>query len=231
MSYYRKYHVPDCLYETDNDEEIPCLDANMQATYPELPVSGWGRMNSSWIRKAGTIHFYVEDHKIQPLLTYPDLLLNTDCKIAVEPNFSLGPQTPLAYGKFFIYMKRFISRFWQSHGVKIYVDLSVDDKFSDLNMLGVPLGWGAFACRGYQGNTVESIREKYFKAVSWSMDRSCYFLVYGGGPDIKRAAMRYGWLWIPEDSHVYANKRKDKKTQEQMSVLTIPKPIRRQYDS
>ena len=204
---YRKESFPDFVYPSTNSLEIP--DLPLSACAKDLPrgVIRWGRLNRSSLRHARAIHFYTDDRKFGSLCSDPGLLLGTDCSHVIEVNFSLGPQTPLPWAIWKTYQKRVFSCFWASRGVKIIVDLSVHSKFCDLNLRGVPLGWSAFACRGYQGFEVEDILYLHDLALTWSGRDRILFIVYGGGKPIQAACTREGFIYLPEDSHVYEKRK------------------------
>lgn len=224
---YRVYSVPDYLYPSDNPLGIPSLRLDRQATWPVLPISCWGRLNASWLRNAGTIHFYTDDRRFMSLISRPELLVNLHPCYAVEPNFSLGPQVPLSVGLFYIFWKRWLARFWQDHDVGIYVDLSVSERFRDANLLGVPRGWRAFATRGYQGNTAESILATHDLAVEIAGTDDVYFLVYGGNSEIRDLCMSEGFVWVPEDAHLYEKRKSHKHVQRGSVIAPVKLPERR----
>lgn len=224
---YRVYHVPDYLYPSDNPLGIPVLRLDRQATWPILPISTWGRLNRSWLRNAGTVHFYTDDRRFTSLISHPHLLSNLGVFYAVEPNFSLGDQLPLAVGLFWLYWKRWLARFWQDHGVGIYVDLSVSDQYREVNLLGVPRGWRSYAMRGYQGNNRDTLLAKYELAVEHAGTSDIYMFVYGGGSDVRDLAIEYGWVWVPEDAHLYEKKTSHTHVQRKSVISPVPLQIRK----
>lgn len=192
--------VPDALWPTDNDYEIPLLDITMQADAVDLPVEMWGaskrkrRMNGTWL-------FYIEDYRFQALWDDPTPVVNTGCVTVAEPNFSCYRDMPLPVGLWAIYRKRWLGRYWQSLGKRLFVDLNVNEKFYDLNMMGVPQGWKAYTTRGYS-DRVELTRHEYEMAQERAGSESILFVVYGGGQAVQAEAKRNGWIWIPEQQDV-----------------------------
>ena len=139
----------DILFPSDNLYDIPCLRIDKQAGHLELPFVpyGTGRRN----KRVATLHFYVDDYRFNALWKNPAKIFDNNPAAAVEPNYSLFDTTPLAFGLQFIYQKRWMARYWQENGIRIYVDLNVSSKFFDYNRMGVPDGWNAFATRGALG--------------------------------------------------------------------------------
>lgn len=114
-----------------------------------------------------------------------------------EPNFSLFDTTPLAYGLNLIYKKRWIARYLQECGVKIYVDLHVSDKFKNYNSYGVPDGYNAFATRGVRGR-MDDLMLEYLYAQNLSQKENPNLLVYGGGDEVHEFCCRHSLVYIPD---------------------------------
>ena len=122
----------------------------MQAGKVELPLSPWGA-NSRLRKDVATYHFYVDDYRFEALFKDPINLLTSGCKAVVEPNCSCHDQTPVAWGIQLIYKKRWLSRYFQECGIKVYADLNVSHKFIEYNKMGIPKGYNAFFTRGLDG--------------------------------------------------------------------------------
>lgn len=193
--------VPDAVWPTDNDWGVPLLDANLQARAVDLPFVAWG--TGKYPRKSrmpGTWHFYTEDYRFEALWSDPSPVVNTRCVNAVEPNFSCYDQMARAFALFQIYRKRWLARYWQSQGLRVLVDLNVAVPFYDLNLLGVPKGWGAWATRGYS-DRIDNTAQEYQMAVDHAGTTSILFVVYGGGKKVKEACQSNGWLWFDEETN------------------------------
>ena len=133
--------------------------------------------------------------------------LQGGCTELVEPNLSLFDTTPVAYGLQLIYMKRWIARFWQECGARVYADLNVARKFYEYNKLGIPQGYNAFATRGYAD------REEYLKQeIDIARDISGLdkpnMIVYGGGERIREICLHNNVLYVEQ---FMANRVKPKK--------------------
>ena len=152
--------VPDALWPSDNVSDVPSLLVNLQANAVCLPVMLWGAASRKKGRMRGTWLFYTDDYRFEALWKDPSPVVNTGCMSAVEPNFTVGPQTPHAIALYNIYRKRWIARWWQSHGIRIFVDMNIDvEWFRDIMLLGVPRGWKAYATRGYVKRMHKTVEE------------------------------------------------------------------------
>lgn len=188
--------ILDLLYESDNEFEIPTLLIEQQAGKLELPLTPWGA-NSRIRKDVTTYHFYVDDYRFERLWKDPINLLASGCKAIVEPNCSLHDQTPIAYGLHLIYKKRWLARYMQDCGVKVYADLNVSHKFKEYNKLGIPKGYNAFFTRGTTG-WVESLKHDLEVAREISGRKTPNLIVYGGGSDCKNFCMENNLLYVTD---------------------------------
>ncbi|NLF00813.1 MAG: DUF4417 domain-containing protein [Anaerolineales bacterium] len=194
--------APDAVWPTDNDWGVPLLDINLQARALDLPFVPWGTGN--YPRKSkmpGTWHFYTEDYRFENLWADPAPVVLSRCINAVEPNFSCYDQMPPAVALWQIYRKRWIARWWQSFGIRVFADLNVAEPHYALNLLGVPKGWTAWATRGYTKRMALTERE-YEMACEHAGTTSILFVVYGGGVQVKEMCQSRGWLWFDEERNL-----------------------------
>ena len=185
--------VKDILFPSDNLYDIPCLRLDRQAGHLELPFVpyGTGRRN----KRVATLHFYVDDYRFNALWKNPAKIFDNNPAAAVECNYSLFDTTPLAFGLQFIYQKRWMARYWQENGIRIYVDLYVSSKFFEYNRMGVPDGWNAFATRGALGG-LELLKAKFNQARQISGLDSPNLIVYGGGKEVHDFCCRHSLLYV-----------------------------------
>ena len=185
--------VKDILYPSDNLYDIPCLRLDRQAGHLELPFVpyGTGRRN----KRVATLHFYVDDYRFNALWKNPAKIFDNNPAAAVECNYSLFDTTPLAFGLQFIYQKRWMARYWQENGIRIYVDLNVSSKFFEYNRMGVPDGWNAFATRGALGG-LELLKAKFNQARQISGLDSPNLIVYGGGKEVHEFCCQHSLLYV-----------------------------------
>lgn len=190
--------IPDTLFPTDNDWEIPVLDDTMQAQEVAIPMQKWGEQARVLDLKGnGTIHFFTDDYKFSALYEDPSKLANAHPRNIVEPNFSLYLDMAPAFGLQAIYKKRVIARMMQDRGIRVFVDLNVAQKFIKLNLIGVPRGWRAFATRGYS-DRVGGLELEYriAEASASFAGRKPLFVVYGGGQVCKDFCKEVGAVYI-----------------------------------
>jgi len=170
-------NIPDIIFRTDNEFDIPMLDIERQARFAELPWARWGHGARSTNYRGGTLHFYTDDYKFSGLWKRPDMVVNTGVVSVVECNYSSTDGTPRVLFLEKLYRKRWMSCYWQSYGIDIIVDLYVARKFSEDVFLGVPEGWGAYCTRYDEELTVK----EYERALFHAGRNKILFVVYGGG--------------------------------------------------
>lgn len=194
---YYAMMLGDRLYDSDNEYDIPNLLMEQQ---PErgllLPFAAWGA--DSRLRKdIATYCFYVEDYRFEAIWKDPTIVINSGCAAVVEPNLSLFDTTPIAFGLQQIYKKRWIARYYQECGIKVYADLNVARKFQNYNMLGIPRGYNAFATRGYT-DRIEYLLEEIEVARQISGLQKPNMIVYGGGAKIESIAKENGLIYVEQ---------------------------------
>lgn len=194
----------DYLYPSDNAFDIPTLRLDQQAGQLELPLSPWGA-NSRLRKDVATYHFYVDDYRFEALFKNPINLLTSHCKAIVEPNCSCHDQTPIAWGLQLIYKKRWLSRYLQECGIKVYADLNVSHKFIEFNKMGIPKGYNAFFTRGLDG-WLESLKSDLQVAQQISGKETPNLIVYGGGKQIQQFCQQKGLLYVTD----FINAKKEK---------------------
>jgi len=178
--------LKDVLYESNNEFEIPNLLLDKQAGKLELPFVGFGLVRRQSLAK--TIHFYIDNYRFDSIRKNPAKILTENISAAVEPNTSLFDTTPIAYGLQQIYKRRWIARYWQECGIKIYADLNVSSKFYEFNRMGIPEGYNAFATRGY-ADRLQYLKAELNIAQNISGLQTPNLMVYGGGAKIKKFCM------------------------------------------
>lgn len=190
------FFVPDCLYPANNIYDIPTLKLELQGDYPQLPIKPYGA-DSRNKSEVGTYHFYVDDYRFEAIWDDPTKILKSGCTSIFEPNLSLYDTTPISYGMYLIYKKRWISRFFQENGIKVFADLNVSKKFYEYNILGIPDGYSAFSTRGYLGK-LGYLEEEYSIAKQICGNNELKFIVYGGGKDVKKFCADHNLIYVQD---------------------------------
>lgn len=189
--------APNAIFPTDNDYGIPVLDLSMQATELVGPICTWSSIGRK--KMIGTWLFYVDDYKFSKLWDDPLVVLQSQCSVCVEPNYSDCSQDPLALVLWNTYKKRWIARLWQSRGIRIIVDMCANERYLKENLIGVPKGWRSFASRGWN-HAVTDLRTQYSLACEIAGDRAPLFVVYGGGKVVTDLCTEQGWLHVEENT-------------------------------
>ena len=193
-------YVPDALFPSDNAWDVPTLDPARQALAVELPFERWGSQKGGRKRHiGGTWHFYTEDYRFEALWKDPMPLVITGATAAVEPNFTVSLDSPRAYVLWSVYRKRWIARFWQLEGLRVWVDLNVPAEWAPYTFLGVPKEWRAYITRGYSDRR-EATENEWRTACEHHGSDDIVFVVYGGGKAVKQMCAERGWGWLPEET-------------------------------
>lgn len=192
-----KLLAEDRIYPSDNEYEIPTLLLDRQPKDgPLLPFSGWG-INARCKKGISTYHFYVDDYRFENVWRHPEKVALSGCREIVEPNFTLHLNMPIGYGLHLIYKKRWIARWLQGCGIGIWVDLKVSAKYRELNLLGVPNGYNAFATRAYNED-LDSLEAEFAIAQRVSGKEAPNMIVYGGGKMAKKFCQERGLVYLEQ---------------------------------
>jgi hypothetical protein len=200
--------VPDALWASDNAWDVPSLLLDRAADAVDYPVTTWGSIGHGRAM-GGTYHFYTADKRFDPLWSNPAKVLQSGCPSVVEPNFSTSEQTPFTVSMWAIFRKRWLARYWQSKGLRVFVDINVHHDLlaphaalggQRPNFLGVPKGWPSYATRSHGNNPSLLDTEHDAAAAHSGLERVPLFLVIGGGKATEAHCDERGWVWIPEQS-------------------------------
>jgi len=188
--------VPDCAYLSNNLYDIPTLLMDLQGSSIQNPCKPYGA-DSRDKKGVGTYHFYVDDYRFESIWDKPNNIVDSGCLVVVEPNLSLYNTTPISYGLFLLFKKRWIARYLQSFNIEVFVDLNVNPKFAEYNLLGVPEGWNAYATRGYT-DRIEDLTNEYKVAQRHSGKEEPLFVIYGGGRKCQEFSAKHNCIYIEQ---------------------------------
>lgn len=199
-----KDDVPDAIFPSDNEWDVPNLLLSHQADFADLPVLAWGSQRGRKGKtNVGTYHFYTTDSHIEPLWKNPSHVVNTVVKCVTELNFTVYPDTPKAVALWHTYRKRWLSRYFQSYNIKIFVDINVNEGFYDMNFIGVPDGWKAYSTRGYAMNIENGAMDREIDlARQKAKTKDILLLVVGGAKSVQSYCKKHGFIWIPDEMAV-----------------------------
>lgn len=138
--------VPDCLWPAECEFDIPILDIRLQGDFVDKPVVTWGSVKRA-DRMPGIWSFYTDDYRFSALIADPTPIVNSRCNGIIEPNFSTHSQNPAALVIYRTYQKRWLARYCQHYGIRVFVDMNVAPCWMEYNLLGVPVGWRASTLR------------------------------------------------------------------------------------
>lgn len=203
----KKHWTPDCLFESNNQYDIPTLIVQETARL-NLPFVAYGSEKRKGNTGIGTYHFYVDDYRFQKIWDEPETLIQSGCQSVAEPNISLFDTTPIAYGLHLIYKKRWLARYMQTFNIKVFVDLFVSEKFYPYALIGVPEGYGQYITRG-QSDSIKNIELEYKMAKEHhggNKDSEFVFVVYGGGAEAKNICADLNVIFVDQ----FMKKRQNK---------------------
>jgi hypothetical protein len=193
--------VPDIAFESDNAYGIPTLLPDLQGAPDDGPFTRWGAISRKSINRAAW-HLYTDDYRFEGLWSNPGPLVNSECPATIEANFSTSATMPRAVALWGVYKKRWLARYWQSLGVRIFVDLNVHPAHREVALLGVPREWRAFASRSHRGFPPDTLIQEHAAAVSHVGTDQVLFLVFGGGEAVRDVCVSHGWVWQPEEADI-----------------------------
>lgn len=65
-------YIPDCLFPSDNQMEIPSLMLDVQPTHVDIPCLCYGEQKRSKnMNGQGILHFYTDDYRWQSIYEHP----------------------------------------------------------------------------------------------------------------------------------------------------------------
>lgn len=161
--------------------EIPTLKLESTKRAPKLnaPVVVWGSVPRS-TRGVGTWIFYTDDYRFEALWSNPDRLVRQRSAAAFEVNYSVFDASPSAVAVWAVYRKRWLARYWQRAGLRVWVDLCFSHRHSSIALLGVPAGWQRYCTRAF-ASRIDDLDFEIRQARRRADGAPFTLAVYGGG--------------------------------------------------
>lgn len=204
---FDKNGVPNAVFPCESEFDIPWLRQDYEADFLDLPMNTWGAKPRS-SPHLGTINFYTNDAKFNSVWKNPFLVVDSGCTTVCEVNYTVSLFTPKAILLDKIYKKRWLSRFFQENGIRIFVDMLMPTEHFYYSLLGVPKGWRAYSTRGYS-TRLESLELTVDVCKNHRGGNDIVMLVYGGGKNIRNFCAENGLIYIPEHMDVIRGKHTD----------------------
>lgn len=194
--------VGDWIFPSDNPLSIPLLLKDVQPRGLELPTNRWGARARRDRIEGGTYHFYTDDYRFESLWKNPAPVVNSGCHAVAEPNFSTNSEMPFAVFLWHLYRKRWLSRYWQSHGIEIWADLAVAPRYRQYALLGVPRGWKAYASYAFGSHGIETVIAEAALAEEHAGGDPLIWVICGEPEDLEVCQER-GWIGTPAHQQSY----------------------------
>jgi hypothetical protein len=159
--------------------EVEPLDPAWQATEVVPPVVEWGSRKREGLR-CGTLHFYTWDYRFDGLKRGGNYrVLAHAAEVIVEPNWTATPDMAGWEVLETVGWKRRVAAEAGRRGCKVLVDLNMPERHRALALLGVPVGWRAYATRTHAGAGLESLAADLRAARLWAGTDDVLLAVFG----------------------------------------------------
>ena len=225
--------VPDCVFPSSNSEGIADLllsDAcgnSLQGDVLDYPAQ-WGKFARSTDMKGHTITFWEDDYRFNALGTAvehghhwrklwerPAKVWESMAPSFCEVNFSTSNHQPYYRALWQIAKKRHLSRLFQENGMRCWVDMNVAERWEDLNLLGVPHGWLAYATHYQKYYDLDLLAHQVELARERAVTDLVKFAVFAHNKEVERFCQREGLIYCGED---WSQRDKSKK-QKRIAML------------
>lgn len=140
----------------------------------------------------------------------------------IEVNFSTSNAQPYARALWQIYKKRHISALCQKLGkMRCWVDMNVAERWEDLNLLGVPNGWMAYATHYQKYYDLDLLAHQVELARQHAGRDDVRFAVFAHNKDVERFCQRENLIYCGEDWSARDLAKKQKKLAASEKVIRI----------
>jgi hypothetical protein len=204
--------VPDCVFPSSNSEGVPDLDLSMQGDFMDYPAQ-WGVFSRSTEMAGHCITFWEDDYRFNALGTAvehghhwrklwerPAKVWESKAPSFVEVNFSTSNAQPYYRALWQIAKKRHLSCLFQQMGkMRCWVDMNVAERWEEMNLLGVPAGWLAYATHYQKYYDLDLLAHQVELARERAGTDMIRFAVFAHNKDVERYCQRAGLIYCGED--------------------------------
>jgi hypothetical protein len=204
--------VPDCVFHSSNSEGVPDLDLSLQGDVLDYPRQ-WGSAARTTDLQHNTITFWEDDYRFNALGTAvehghhwrklwerPAKVWESKAPSFIEVNFSTNHAQPYYRALWQIAKKRHLSCLFQQMGkMRCWVDMNVSYRWADLNMLGVPSGWLAYATHYQKYYDLDLLAHQVELARDRAGTDMIKFAVFAHNQKVERYCQREGLIYCGED--------------------------------
>lgn len=216
--------VPDAVFASSNSEGIPDLDLSLQGDVLDYPAQ-WGSFARSKEMVGHTIEFYTGDERFDAMGTAvehgyhwrklwerPAKVWESGAPSFIEVNFSTSNAQPYYRALWQIAKKRHLSCLFQQMGrMRCWVDMNVAERWEDLNLLGVPHGWLAYATHYQKYYDLDLLAHQVELARERAGTDLVKFAVFAHNKDVERFCQREGLIYCGEDWSARDRSKKQKR--------------------
>lgn len=132
----------DLLFETENEYGFPEVSSSSGFSASELIPFNLCKHRIKR-DKSKAVHFFIDDYKFEQIWTCPKRYIDLFLWYGsiISPTFSVWSNQPYALNLFNMYRSRYITRYYQSFGVNVLVDVRWSDESSyDMCFSGIEKG-------------------------------------------------------------------------------------------
>lgn len=112
-----------CMFVTDNEYGLPIVESSNFTPTELIPFHLCKKMLKG--DKHKTVHFFLDDYKFECVWSKPHRYLDIlkYYGSVISPTFSIYDNQPFAMNLWNMYRSRWLTRYWQEHGIDVIVDV------------------------------------------------------------------------------------------------------------
>jgi hypothetical protein len=204
----------------------------MQGDFLDQPLA-YGSVKRDGDYRGRTLHHYVDDPRFNALgsaVEYgaayrnlwekPQRIIDSGVPSMCEVNFSTSNHEPRARAAWQIFKKRWLSRWFQENGIKIFADLNVAPVYQELNLSGIPLGYRAFSTKIHKSTSLQELTDQAGYAESIRGSDDLLLVIFSHRSEVRNLCMKEGWIYVDEGSSIWG-KRVENKTRKLEALQSV----------